>query len=1278
MAYVVPIHRSSSIRHALRIKLFSADEECLAIAKSNRVEIWRFTEHDELVLAHSQRVYGTISMLQALRPKDVTTELLFVGTDRFDFFTLAWDHALQSLQTVDHFYDIGEKHLRDSQSQDRCIVDPSGRYMSLLLWEGVLCVLRMKNRPKNTSRNTVAADSLDWMDQVRLSEMFIKASTFLHSETGHPKVAFLYQSQSDRSETRLSSYRLTSDDANSVASRFDTHRDRELNEDLKDIGSALLIPVEADGSERRHNFRGNSNNNNSAGSGDGEPHLGGLLIVGETRLIYYDGITHNRIEKATSTPAIYVAWAQFDRTHYFVADDQGTLRLLTLITRGPVVTRLDIRPIGKTARASTLVYYPSRSMLFVGSHAGDSQLYRISLSGEAPPSATEGSDDKKASSFCQLVQTFTNVGPIFDFSVVDMGSLDSENGVANEYSSGQARIVTGSGVYRDASLRSIRSGVGLEDAGILGDFSNVRSLYSLRLNPATTPPNKVDTLVVSFLTETRVFTFDGEGDIEEKDSLLGGSLEHQSLWASNITRGSQNLVLRVTSDAATLVDTDGGVTVATWSPPEGKSIISVSANDNWVLLSVDGTLLVSLSLDKDLAVAAQNDFSGTDQIACIHAAPKHQDTGVVSMWTAGTVTVVSLSTLQPAGNSVPFRSKNDSTSVARSIALVQVMPPHLAGPTLFVALDEGTVVMFSYNEKDSTLSAPKSTILGVHHANLHLLPSHDESTKGMYSILATANHPSLIYGSEGRIICAAVTAQDTTSVCPFDSEAFPGAVVLASQTEIKLANVDTMRRTHVQTIPIGETIRRVAYAQGERVFALACIGLEVIRGVEIAKCAIKLVDDVLFQPVGKPLLLTGDKEEFLESLICTELPDAQGTMSERFLVGTSFNSNADSAQGGGVASSYGNDPDDTSTMGRLLVVGIDSERNPYIVSAHRLRGPCRSLAVLADGDSKKIVLGLTRTVIVAEYTEMPLGTQSRLRKVASTRASTMVIDLAVNGRYIAIGDMMKSTAVVEYVPAVEAAGSDDEEEEDDATKVREKDKKYRYMKLDGDKKSKKQEAKPAQLVQVARNYQANWTTAVAALGGPSKTGDAAEDKMATDDTESGETISDKDFLSWLEADAYGNLSVLSYNSQGVTAEDRRRLRVTSEMNLGEMVNRIRRVDVEPTNAETAMVHPQAFLATTEGAVYLFGTVAPAALDLLLRLQARLETVVKGLGTTSFSSYRGFRNTERETSEPSRFLDGEMLERFLDLDEEQQQDVAQGLGPSVEDVRGRIEELRRMH
>lgn len=93
---------------------------------------------------------------------------------------------------------------------------------------------------------------------------------------------------------------------------------------------------------------------------------------------------------------------------------------------------------------------------------------------------------------------------------------------------------------------------------------------------------------------------------------------------------------------------------------------------------------------------------------------------------------------------------------------------------------------------------------------------------------------------------------------------------------------------------------------------------------------------------------------------------------------------------------------------------------------------------------------------------------------------------------------------------------------------------------------------------------------------------------------------------------------------------------------------------------------------------MFGTVAPAAQDLLMTLQTKLAAMIKGPGNTSFMSYRGFRNTERESAEPFRFVDGELLERFLDVDEDVQKELAQGLGPSVEDLRNIVEELKRLH
>jgi DNA damage-binding protein 1 len=97
----------------------------------------------------------------------------------------------------------------------------------------------------------------------------------------------------------------------------------------------------------------------------------------------------------------------------------------------------------------------------------------------------------------------------------------------------------------------------------------------------------------------------------------------------------------------------------------------------------------------------------------------------------------------------------------------------------------------------------------------------------------------------------------------------------------------------------------------------------------------------------------------------------------------------------------------------------------------------------------------------------------------------------------------------------------------------------------------------------------------------------------------------------------------------------------------------------------------------EGSLFLYGSVAPTSQDLLLRLQQRLAENVETPGNIPFATYRSFRNAERETEEPYRFIDGELIERFLDLDEERQEVVCKGLA-KVEEVRDLVEGLRRMH
>ena len=194
---------------------------------------------------------------------------------------------------------------------------------------------------------------------------------------------------------------------------------------------------------------------------------------------------------------------------------------------------------------------------------------------------------------------------------------------------------------------------------------------------------------------------------------------------------------------------------------------------------------------------------------------------------------------------------------------------------------------------------------------------------------------------------------------------------------------------------------------------------------------------------------------------------------------------------------------------------------------------------------------------------------------------------------------------------------------------------------------------------------------------------------------------------WLVADMEGNLLVLRRNEKGVTEDDRRRLEVTSEMLLGEVVNSIVPIsstsqspsNPSPTStsttnssssSDTNPITPMAFLATTEGSIYLFATIKPAYQDMLMRLQTALASRVKAPGHMPWAKYRAFRNEVREMDEPFRFVDGELVERFLDLDfdtgglaDQVLNEVNLGVSDQVkiwdlDGVKALVDGLRRLH
>jgi len=98
----------------------------------------------------------------------------------------------------------------------------------------------------------------------------------------------------------------------------------------------------------------------------------------------------------------------------------------------------------------------------------------------------------------------------------------------------------------------------------------------------------------------------------------------------------------------------------------------------------------------------------------------------------------------------------------------------------------------------------------------------------------------------------------------------------------------------------------------------------------------------------------------------------------------------------------------------------------------------------------------------------------------------------------------------------------------------------------------------------------------------------------------------------------------------------------------------------------------------EGSIYLFGVISPAYQNILIELQSNLAEHISSPGEIEFNKYRGFKNQVREQGEPIRFVDGELVERFLDVNAEVQEKAIKGLGIGIEEVKELVEGLRRLH
>ncbi|KAG0637962.1 mono-functional DNA-alkylating methyl methanesulfonate N-term-domain-containing protein [Tuber brumale] len=942
MSYLATIYEASSVRIAIKAEFLTEGETSLIVAKPSHIEVYKL-DGPGIVLQVKFPIYGRVVALAAFRPvKSATDHLLIViGKVNYQYFTVSWDPVAKKPKTEHTAVNFSEYHAPLSDSF-QCLADPGKNMLGIHVYKGIFLVIpQIQQSIKGARRSRADLDIGNIGDPcvVRLRELEILDLKFLFG-TILPVLAVLYK-PSGADEMAVNTYEL------SVKSGEVRLSDWRI-QDMKGGQEALfLIPV--------------------------QPPSNGLLVIGVTKIQYFDNYG-NKTFLPVDPPRVWMTWEMLSPERYILGDEAGGLHLL-MLPANPAAMKvgLKLNQIGNASIPEVLVRL-NQGLLFLGSHSGDSQVLQLHKHG--------------VGMVVRVQQVLRNIGPMVDFRVMDLDYSRSAE-VTRQYSPGHIRFLSASGGHKQGHLRTIRSGVGLDDLGFLGEMSGIRGLWSLRSIPESSFD---DVLVVSFIEETRIFKFDNSGEIEELYEFMGFALDRRTILAHSVIGGR---FLQVTSTAVKLVDIRSGTLIAESYPDKSFTITMASANQDLLIYAM-GPTLVLLDLSRNLEEHIRTTFE--NEISCLNMPISPSKICAVGFWTVSLVLILSVQSFSILSQEI--LSQEDSAASPRSLLFARLLEN--GPPTFLVSLGDGSIFTFALNETTCGLSERKHIILGTQ--PIRFQPILGEN--GKVTVFATCDHPSVIYGSDERIVYASVTADNSTYVTSFNSPSFPDAVVIASEHDLKLSVVDPVRTMHVQSLPVGDVVRRIVYSKERNIIAIVTVSKvpDPRTGDDLHTSYIRLIDNTIFSVVDSYEL---NELELVESLASGKVCGGNGLLSEGFLAGTVY-------PGGGR---------DESEKGRIIVFNASETKRIKFIASYDTPGSVNGIQVVGDG---KFVAAIGREVQLysLEYSDIQSKTAASgsvgttgctITKLASFKAHSIPLDIAAYGDVIAVCDFMHGPSILQQI-----------------------------------------------------------------------------------------------------------------------------------------------------------------------------------------------------------------------------------------------------------------------
>ncbi|KAJ7430159.1 CPSF A subunit region-domain-containing protein [Mycena latifolia] len=699
---------------------------------------------------------------------------------------------------------------------------------------------------------------------------------------------------------------------------------------------------------------------------------------------------------------------------YLIGDCFGRLCMLSL--HGRTKQRPVLIPLGDTSPPTTLTYLANQ-VLYVGSHAGDSQLVQISStplssSDETPtlPIPLEIKTVLPGTSGPALRKRQGQGGvlePLRDCVLDGKGSLRKGLRITADTNKllrvQEARIPDPINVMRKgADFQQLATASGMaHTTWCFSSSKNLRRfvrqlcphLYSFKDTHASEMrgTDKLEPIGV-YRHWICAGSYPAARNVQRAKFKTGGRARQHDICARNNgilwnrTGDSSNFegCLSLEFDMLSFTQVDN-YDVASRGNSRELQVVAASLNPTQAILALNTGKLLCLEVNKDTnTLDLKRESTGY---------PSASEFVVVSYWQTNEIEVL----LQGSNNFLSVCKTKPLGAVVRSLLLHDFGTGNGdSHPYLFAGLGDGSFVYFAWNKQERVLGEPKLASLG--NLPVCFTPC---SVDGKKALFAAGSRAMVLSWERDRIHNSPVVLKEVRAAAQIHNEHYETSLILANEFALFIGRVRDVDEMHIRSIPLGLDVpQRIVYEPSLKVFGVACTRREPTRigAPEPApRSSFRLLDDTTFNHISQYNCDT-DEEITCVTTLTLEMDNESIAF---FCLGTYMFHSDESVPGEGRLLVFNAYPPGTHSRSSHVELSLATSKH--------VEGCVYSVTTV----NGLIAAGVNSAVMLFRLEMDPVSKACKLQKVSMINLNYFVTSLSGYDNRLVLGDQISSVSLLE-------------------------------------------------------------------------------------------------------------------------------------------------------------------------------------------------------------------------------------------------------------------------